>query len=85
MARLKLKNPPKKPKSSASVATIRNYFQKLKEVNAYNAALEKEEALRQRLLKQVRTGKVATVSGPRRKKSTAKKSAKKKSTKRRRK
>ena len=85
MARLKLKKLPKKPKASASLATLQNYLAKVKEVKAYNAALEKEEAHRQRLLKQVRTGKVVSISGTRRKKSTAKKSAKKKTSKRRRK
>ena len=84
MAKLKLRKLPKKPKSSASLATLQNYLEKVKEANAYNASVKKDEAARQRLLKQIRTGKSVSIAGPRRKKSTAKKSAKKKASKRRR-
>jgi hypothetical protein len=82
------KKEPKKPKSTASLATIQEYIRKKKDYDNEKKAYEKNETLRKTLLKRIREGKTASVGAVKRKKTAAKKTttrkAAKKTTKRKR-
>lgn len=84
MAKLKLKKYPKKPKASASVAAKENYLRRVREIDAENAAITRENQRSVQLSKQIaslRPGK-AKVSGIRKKRSTPRKKATSKKRKR---
>lgn len=49
----KLKKYPKKPKASASAATLENYLKKCKEVDKFNAPIKAEMKKREALKKKV--------------------------------
>jgi hypothetical protein len=87
MAALKLKKYPKKPKASASLETINNFFRRCKEVDAENSRIKREHAAHEaaaKKLKNFRPGKSKVGTTHRRKKAAPKKAAHKKAAKRRR-
>lgn len=80
MAKLVLRKYPKKPKASASAATIQNYFARCKEVDAENAKRKREHSEREALVRKLKTfkpGKTKVSSGKRRKSTGKKRTAKK--------
>lgn len=81
MAKLVLKKYPKKPKLSASTATIQNYFDRCKEVDKENTARKSEhnaqKAAAERLRK-FKPGKSKTGGVRKRRSSPKRKSAKRK-------
>ena len=79
------KKEPKKPKSSASLATIQEYIRKKKAYDSEKSLHERNEKLRKTLLQRIRAGKTASVGGVTRRKPAAKKKPAKKAVKRKRK
>ena len=53
MAKLKLKRYPKKPKASASVATMQNYLQRVREVDKENSRRKSENSKAASLRKKI--------------------------------
>ena len=53
MAKTKKIKYPKKPKASASVATMEKYLERVKEVDKQNQELEKEKKKREELKKKI--------------------------------
>ena len=86
MSALKLKKYPKKPKASASLDTINNFFRRCKEIDSENAKIKREHAAHEaaaRKLKNFKPGKSKVGSTHRRKKAAPKKAAKKAAKRRR--
>lgn len=50
---LRFKKYPKKPKKSASTQTLKNWLNKVKDVDKHNAAIEKERNERNKLINQI--------------------------------
>jgi hypothetical protein len=89
MAKLKMKSYPKRPKASASLATLENYLQKVREIDKENATRKSTNAKRDKLAKQIAgIGKAGTrkvsVSVKRKKKTTTTKKRKATTRKKRR-
>ena len=71
----KLLKYPKKPKATASADTIKNYFQRCKEVDRDNAKRKREDADKKKMqtkLRNFRPGKTRVSTGTRRKKASSK-------------